>query len=76
MNGKLPIYVRFGTVKPEKVTQPFLANWQAQPVEMEEAQDFANRLQKNMTALKNGQPKKISIAYVYTMQTSLTLTLL
>ncbi|MEX7475388.1 23S rRNA (guanine(2445)-N(2))/(guanine(2069)-N(7))-methyltransferase, partial [Acinetobacter baumannii] len=44
MNGKLPIYVRFGTVKPEKVTQPFLANWQAQPVEMEEAQDFANRL--------------------------------
>ena len=47
MNGKLPIYVRFGTVKPEKVTQPFLANWQAQPFEMEEAQDFANRLQKN-----------------------------
>lgn len=58
MNGKLPIYVRFGTVKPEKVTQPFLANWQAQPVEMEEAQDFANRLQKNMTALKKWATKE------------------
>lgn len=74
MNGKLPIYIRFGVIKPEKVTQPFLATWQAQPIEMEEAQDFANRLQKNMTALKkNGQRKKMFIAYVCMMQTYLTL---
>lgn len=58
MNGKLPIYIRFGVIKPEKVNQPFLANWQAQPIEMEEAQDFANRLQKNMTALKKWATKE------------------
>lgn len=58
MNGKLPIYIRFGSIKPEKVTQPFLATWQAQPIEMEEAQDFANRLQKNMTALKKWATKE------------------
>ncbi|ENX48206.1 ribosomal RNA large subunit methyltransferase L [Acinetobacter sp. NIPH 542] len=58
MNGKLPIYIRFGAIKPEKVTQPFLATWQAQPIEMEEAQDFANRLQKNMTALKKWATKE------------------
>lgn len=58
MNGKLPIYIRFGVIKPEKVSQPFLANWQAQPIEMEEAQDFANRLQKNMTALKKWATKE------------------
>ncbi len=58
MNGKLPIYIRFGVIKPEKVTQPFLATWQAQPIEMEEAQDFANRLQKNMTALKKWATKE------------------
>lgn len=33
MNGKLPIYVRFGTIKPATVTQPFLANWQPQQFE-------------------------------------------
>lgn len=58
MNGKLPIYIRFGVIKPEKVTQPFLTNWQAQPIEMEEAQDFANRLQKNMIALKKWATKE------------------
>ncbi len=58
MNGKLPIYIRFGVIKPEKVNQPFLANWQAQPIEMEEAQDFANRLQKNMIALKKWATKE------------------
>ncbi|WGO87667.1 bifunctional 23S rRNA (guanine(2069)-N(7))-methyltransferase RlmK/23S rRNA (guanine(2445)-N(2))-methyltransferase RlmL [Acinetobacter pittii] len=58
MNGKLPIYIRFGSIKPEKVTQPFLATWQVQPIEMEEAQDFANRLQKNMTALKKWATKE------------------
>ncbi|MGU3313721.1 bifunctional 23S rRNA (guanine(2069)-N(7))-methyltransferase RlmK/23S rRNA (guanine(2445)-N(2))-methyltransferase RlmL [Acinetobacter calcoaceticus] len=58
MNGKLPIYIRFGVIKPEKVSQPFLVNWQAQPIEMEEAQDFANRLQKNMTALKKWATKE------------------
>ncbi|HQZ60304.1 MAG TPA: THUMP domain-containing protein, partial [Acinetobacter sp.] len=26
MNGKLPIYIRFGTIKPATVSQPFLAN--------------------------------------------------
>jgi 23S rRNA (guanine2445-N2)-methyltransferase / 23S rRNA (guanine2069-N7)-methyltransferase len=28
MNGKLPIYIRFGQVKPAPITQPFLATWQ------------------------------------------------
>lgn len=58
MNGKLPIYIRFGVIKPEKVNQPFLVNWQAQPIEMEEAKDFANRLQKNMIALKKWATKE------------------
>lgn len=52
MNGKLPIYIRFGVIKPLLNSQPFLARWTSQPVEVEGAQDFANRLQKNMTALK------------------------
>ncbi|KAA8734935.1 bifunctional 23S rRNA (guanine(2069)-N(7))-methyltransferase RlmK/23S rRNA (guanine(2445)-N(2))-methyltransferase RlmL [Acinetobacter qingfengensis] len=52
MNGKLPIYIRFGEIKPLSIAQPFLSTWQAQPVDVEGAQDFANRLQKNMTALK------------------------
>ena len=52
MNGKLPIYIRLGQVKPVANSQPFLANWHADPVEIEGAQDFANRLQKNMSALK------------------------
>ena len=30
----------------QKSNTAILATWQAQPVEMEEAQDFANRLQK------------------------------
>lgn len=58
MNGKLPIYVRFGTVKAANNTTPFLAQWNSQPVEIEEAQDFANRLQKNMTALKKWATKE------------------
>jgi len=53
MNGKLPIYIRFGTIKPATVTQPFLANWQPQQFEpIEGAEDFSNRLQKNMQTLK------------------------
>ncbi|MHA3054868.1 bifunctional 23S rRNA (guanine(2069)-N(7))-methyltransferase RlmK/23S rRNA (guanine(2445)-N(2))-methyltransferase RlmL [Acinetobacter sp. ANC 4633] len=53
MNGKLPIYIRLGQIKPQVHTQPFLATWQPQPFEeIEGAQDFANRLQKNMQALK------------------------
>ena len=52
MNGKLPIYIRFGEIKALANNQPFLAQWQPQPVEIEGAQDFANRLQKNMTNLK------------------------
>ncbi len=57
MNGKLPIYVRFGQVKPIAVTTPFLANWQMQAVEIEGAQDFANRLQKNMQGFKKWATK-------------------
>ncbi|HQV25281.1 MAG TPA: bifunctional 23S rRNA (guanine(2069)-N(7))-methyltransferase RlmK/23S rRNA (guanine(2445)-N(2))-methyltransferase RlmL, partial [Acinetobacter sp.] len=53
MNGKLPIYIRFGTIKPATVSQPFLANWQVQQFEkIEGAEDFTNRLQKNMQNLK------------------------
>ncbi|MBF7687470.1 bifunctional 23S rRNA (guanine(2069)-N(7))-methyltransferase RlmK/23S rRNA (guanine(2445)-N(2))-methyltransferase RlmL [Acinetobacter rathckeae] len=58
MNGKLPIYVRFGTIKPLLNNTPFLARWQNQPVEIEEAQDFANRLQKNMATLKKWAVKE------------------
>ena len=46
MNGKLPIYIRFGTIKPASDNVPFLEKWQPQNVEIEGAQDFANRLQK------------------------------
>ncbi|MFB2537814.1 MULTISPECIES: bifunctional 23S rRNA (guanine(2069)-N(7))-methyltransferase RlmK/23S rRNA (guanine(2445)-N(2))-methyltransferase RlmL [unclassified Acinetobacter] len=52
MNGNLPIYVRFGEIKALHNNVPFLQNWHNQTVELEEAQDFANRLQKNMHALK------------------------
>ncbi|OUY07152.1 bifunctional 23S rRNA (guanine(2069)-N(7))-methyltransferase RlmK/23S rRNA (guanine(2445)-N(2))-methyltransferase RlmL [Acinetobacter populi] len=52
MNGKLPIYIRFGEIKPLGINQPFLATWQPQAVEIEGAQDFANRLQKNMSGYK------------------------
>ncbi|WP_151813771.1 bifunctional 23S rRNA (guanine(2069)-N(7))-methyltransferase RlmK/23S rRNA (guanine(2445)-N(2))-methyltransferase RlmL [Acinetobacter ursingii] len=58
MNGKLPIYIRFGQVKPIANNQPFLATWHADPVEIEGAQDFANRLQKNMSALKKWATKE------------------
>ncbi|ONG40551.1 23S rRNA (guanine(2445)-N(2))/(guanine(2069)-N(7))-methyltransferase [Alkanindiges hydrocarboniclasticus] len=52
MNGNLPIYVRDGIVVSKLDKPPFLANWQATPVEIEGAQDFANRLQKNISNLK------------------------
>lgn len=52
MNGKLPIYVRFGQIKALTNTAPFLADWQPVNQEIEGAQDFCNRLQKNMQALK------------------------
>ena len=58
MNGKLPIYVRLGQVKPIAVTAPFLSNWTAQPIEIEGAQDFANRLQKNMQGFKKWAAKE------------------
>ncbi|MCU4380867.1 bifunctional 23S rRNA (guanine(2069)-N(7))-methyltransferase RlmK/23S rRNA (guanine(2445)-N(2))-methyltransferase RlmL [Acinetobacter ursingii] len=58
MNGKLPIYIRFGQIKPVANNQPFLSNWHANPVEIEGAQDFANRLQKNMSALKKWATKE------------------
>lgn len=52
MNGNLPIYVRTGIVLNKSEKAPFLANWQATPIEIEGAQDFANRLQKNISNLK------------------------
>lgn len=59
MNGKLPIYIRFGTVKPAAVAQPFLANWQPQQFEpIEGAMEFANRLTKNMQALRKWAVKE------------------
>ena len=59
MNGKLPIYIRFGTIKPAPVSLPFLAEWQLQQFEaIEGAEDFTNRLQKNMQALKKWAVKE------------------
>ncbi len=59
MNGKLPIYVRFGTIKPATVARPFLADWQPQQFEpIEGAEDFTNRLQKNMQSLKKWAVKE------------------
>lgn len=52
MNGKLPIYVRFGQVKAVEQKEPFLKTWNAEKIEFPEAQDFANRLMKNMQNLK------------------------
>lgn len=52
MNGNLPIYVRSGTIVNKLDKPPFLATWQATPIELEGAQDFANRLQKNISNLK------------------------
>ncbi|MDM1250521.1 bifunctional 23S rRNA (guanine(2069)-N(7))-methyltransferase RlmK/23S rRNA (guanine(2445)-N(2))-methyltransferase RlmL [Acinetobacter johnsonii] len=59
MNGKLPIYVRSGSVKPVAVVKPFLETWQPQQFEaIEGAEDFANRLQKNMQTLKKWAVKE------------------
>lgn len=59
MNGKLPIYTRFGQIKPATVVQPFLSTWQVQSFEaIEGATDFTNRLQKNMQALKKWASKE------------------
>ena len=59
MNGKLPIYIRFGTIKPATVSRPFLAEWQPQQFEeIEGAVEFANRLQKNMQTLKKWAVKE------------------
>ena len=52
MNGNLPIYVRSGDIIAKAEKPSFLASWQATPVEIEGAQEFANRLQKNISALK------------------------
>ncbi len=61
--GKLPIYVRSGSVKPVAVVKPFLETWQPQQFEaIEGAEDFANRLQKNMPDLKEmGSERKHSL---------------
>ncbi|MEG1092878.1 MAG: bifunctional 23S rRNA (guanine(2069)-N(7))-methyltransferase RlmK/23S rRNA (guanine(2445)-N(2))-methyltransferase RlmL, partial [Acinetobacter sp.] len=59
MNGKLPIYVRSGSVKPVAVVKPFLETWQPQQFEaIEGAEDFANRLQKNIQTLKKWAVKE------------------
>ncbi len=59
MNGKLPIYVRFGMIKPAAVEKPFLEHWEPQQFEpIEGAQDFTNRLQKNMQNLKKWAVKE------------------
>lgn len=59
MNGKLPIYVRSGSIKPVAVVKPFLEAWQSQQFEaIEGAEDFANRLQKNMQTLKKWAVKE------------------
>ncbi len=52
MNGNMPIYVRSGDIIDKADKPSFLANWQATPVEIEGAQEFANRLIKNISALK------------------------
>lgn len=59
MNGKLPIYVRSGLIKPAIVSTPFLSHWQPQQFEkIEGAEDFTNRLQKNMQNLKKWAVKE------------------
>ena len=52
MNGNLPIYVRIGLIKAATTQCTFLQNWQPQSVRIEGAQDFANRLQKNIQSLR------------------------
>ena len=47
MNGKLPIYVRFGTIKPATVTQPFWQHGNHNNLKKSRVlKDFTNRLQK------------------------------
>lgn len=59
MNGKLPIYIRLGKIKPATVMKPFLETWQPLQFEpIEGAEDFANRLQKNMQTLKKWAVKE------------------
>ncbi len=59
MNGKLPIYIRSGKIKPASVVLPFLAEWQPQQYEpIEGAIEFANRLTKNMQTLKKWAVKE------------------
>ena len=59
MNGKLPIYIRLGKIKPTTVMKPFLETWQPLQFEpIEGAEDFANRLQKNMQTLKKWAVKE------------------
>lgn len=52
MNGNLPIYWRTGSVLPPQPLAFLLRDWQPQPVSVEGAQDFANRLAKNLQNLK------------------------
>ena len=53
MNGNLPIYVRIGQIKAAGQQGSFLYNWQPpQKIDIEGAQDFANRLQKNLQTLR------------------------
>jgi len=59
MNGKLPIYIRLGKIKPATVVKPFLETWQPLQFEpIEGAEDFTNRLQKNMQTLKKWAVKE------------------
>lgn len=52
MNGNLPIYIRSGIVLPKPAKPPFLSTLHNQAIEIEGAQDFVNRLQKNLSNLK------------------------
>lgn len=52
MNGNLPIYIRSGIVLPKANKPPFLSTLHNNAVEIEGAQDFVNRLQKNLSNLK------------------------
>ena len=59
MNGKLPIYIRLGQIKTAPSSQPWLESWQPQQFNaIEGAQDFTNRLQKNIQALKKWAVKE------------------
>lgn len=52
MNGNLPIYLRSGRVQRASPPPFLLRDWTAQPVSVEGAQDFANRLSKNLQQCK------------------------